>query len=216
VGNIGGPLQRRFSGLSSQFHARLNAVQRGSIGIQPLAAQSFRRFVDREFERRFRRWTSAAASRIESAAKVSAENGRLDEAAEHWHRLTRIDPANSRIATSYMNTLAALGDRSAALAHGRAHADYLRREFEAEPDVSFHQSFTRLRDLKTAEMPAVQRLPTEETEEIEEIGVRPHLEIANWGQTPITSGQDGHGKRDRRHVMLGRRRLVRRFRNHAS
>ena len=96
----------------------------------------------------FERWTESERASlategiraIEIAAKASADSGRREEAAEHWHRLTHIDPANSRIATSYIEALAALGDRSAALAHGKAHADYLRREFEAEPDRAFQQS----------------------------------------------------------------------------
>ena len=102
----------------------------------------------------FERWTESERASlategiraIEIAAKASADAGRREEAAEHWHRLTRIDPANSRIATSYIEALAALGDRSAALAHAKAHADYLRREFEAEPDKAFQQSVARLRD----------------------------------------------------------------------
>ena len=107
----------------------------------------------------FERWTESERASlatdgiraIEIAAKASADGGRREEAAEHWHRLTHIDPANSRIAKSYIEALAALGDRSAALAHGKAHADYLRREFEAEPDRAFQQALLRLREFDTAE-----------------------------------------------------------------
>ena len=83
---------------------------------------------------------------IEIVAKASAEGGRREEAAEYWHRLTRLDPGNSRIAASYMEALAAIGDRAAAIAHGRAHADYLRRELDAEPDRGFEQLMSRLRE----------------------------------------------------------------------
>ena len=115
----------------------------------------------------FERWTESERASlategiraIEIAAKAAAESGHREEAAEHWHRLTRIDPANSRIATSYIEALAALGDRSAALAHGKAHVDYLRREFEAEPDRAFQQSLTRLRDADAAP-PSVPRVPS--------------------------------------------------------
>jgi DNA-binding SARP family transcriptional activator/TolB-like protein len=83
---------------------------------------------------------------IEAVAKTSADAGRLEEAAEHWHRLTRIDPANSRLAASFMEALATLGDRAGAFAHGRAQRDLLRREFEAEPDRAFERLMTRLRE----------------------------------------------------------------------
>jgi len=115
----------------------------------------------------FERWTESERASlatdgiraIEIAAKASADGGRREEAAEHWHRLTHIDPANSRIAKSYIEALAALGDRSAALAHGKAHADYLRREFEAEPDRAFQQAVLRLREFDTAETRVVSLPP---------------------------------------------------------
>jgi DNA-binding SARP family transcriptional activator/TolB-like protein len=107
----------------------------------------------------FERWTETERGSlvtegiraIEIAAKAAAAGGRREEARELWHRLTRIDPANSRIATSYMEALAALGDRSAALAHAKAHADYLRREFDAGPDRAFQQLLMRLRDAEPTE-----------------------------------------------------------------
>ncbi len=115
----------------------------------------------------FERWTESERASlategiraIEIAAKASADGGRREDAAEHWHRLTRIDPANSRIAKSYIEALAALGDRSAALAHGKAHADYLLREFETEPDRSFQQAVLRLREFDTAETRVVSLPP---------------------------------------------------------
>jgi len=83
---------------------------------------------------------------IETVAKASAEEGRLDEAAEHWHRLTRLEPGNSRIAASYMEALATLGDRAGAIAHGRLHTELLRRDFDAEPDRAFERLMGRLRE----------------------------------------------------------------------
>jgi DNA-binding SARP family transcriptional activator len=107
----------------------------------------------------FERWTESERASlategiraIEIAAKTASESGRPEEAAEYWHRLTRIDPANSRIATSYIEALAALGDRSAALAHGKAHADYLRRELDAGPSRAFQQMLDRIREYQTRE-----------------------------------------------------------------
>jgi DNA-binding SARP family transcriptional activator/TolB-like protein len=106
----------------------------------------------------FERWveserallTTEGIRAIESVAKASAEQGRLEDAAEHWHRLTRLDPGNSRIAASYMEASAVIGDRAAAIAHGRAHTDFLRRELDARPDRGFEQLMSRLREADTA------------------------------------------------------------------
>ena len=110
----------------------------------------------------FERWTESERASLategiralEVAAKASADASRREESAELWHRLTKIDPANSRAATSYIETLAALGDRSAALAHAKAHADYLRRELEEEPSRAFQQAVERIRQYETREHPA--------------------------------------------------------------
>lgn len=102
----------------------------------------------------FERWmeteratlTTAGIRAIEIVAKSSAEAGRREEAAEHWHRLARLDPLDSRITASYMEALASLGDRAAAIAHGRAHADLRRRELEAGPDPQVERMVARLRE----------------------------------------------------------------------
>jgi len=111
----------------------------------------------------FERWTESERASlategiraIEVAAKASADAGRRDEAAEWWRRLAATDPANTRAATSYIEALAAVGDRSAALAHGKAHADYLRREFDTEPSRAFQQTLERIREYETREHAAV-------------------------------------------------------------
>lgn len=100
----------------------------------------------------FERWAesqratlaTAGIRAIEILAKAANEAGELEVAAEHWHRLTRLDPADPRLAASYMETLAALGDRAAALAHGRAHAELIRREYEDEPHGAIARLMTRL------------------------------------------------------------------------
>jgi DNA-binding SARP family transcriptional activator len=95
----------------------------------------------------FERWSESERAALNTegiralgiAAKASAEGGRRDEAVELWQRLTRLDPANSRTAASYIEALATGGDRAAALPHGRAHAEFLRRELDTEPDRGFAQ-----------------------------------------------------------------------------
>src|SRR5262249_630241 len=107
----------------------------------------------------FERWTESERASlategiraIEIAAKTAAESGRPEEAAEYWHRLTRIDPANSPIATSYIGARRALGDRSAGLAQGKAHADSLRRELDTGPSRAFQQMLERIREYQTRE-----------------------------------------------------------------
>lgn len=104
----------------------------------------------------FERWVegqraslaTAGIRAIENVAKASAESGRREEAAEHWHRLALLDPLDSRIAAAYIEALAALGDRSAALAHGRAHAELRRRELEAAPDPAVERLMARLREVE--------------------------------------------------------------------
>jgi len=103
----------------------------------------------------FERWAesqratfaTAGIRAIEILAKSAAEAGELEVAAEHWHRLTRLEPADPRLAASYMETLAALGDRAAALAHGRAHAELIRREYEEEPHGAIARLMHRLSEL---------------------------------------------------------------------
>jgi DNA-binding SARP family transcriptional activator/tetratricopeptide (TPR) repeat protein len=101
----------------------------------------------------FERWVESerasfvadAGRAIAALAAESAAQGRRAEAAEYWGRLARLDPVNSRVAVQYMEALAALGDRTSALAHGKAHTDFLRREFDAEPDAQVSDLMTRLR-----------------------------------------------------------------------
>jgi DNA-binding SARP family transcriptional activator/TolB-like protein len=103
----------------------------------------------------FERWAesqratfaTAGIRAIEILAKAAAEAGELGVAAEHWHRLTQLDPADPRLAASYMQMLAALGDRAAAIAHGRAHAELIRREYEAEPHGAIGRLMNRLSEL---------------------------------------------------------------------
>lgn len=102
----------------------------------------------------FERWSeeertalaTAGLRAIEHSARGCAEAGRLEEAVEHWRRLTRLDPFNARFAASYMEGLAALGDRAAALSHGKSHEALVRRELEAEPDRSIRALMHQLRE----------------------------------------------------------------------
>jgi DNA-binding SARP family transcriptional activator len=94
-----------------------------------------------------------AESALEALAREAAAAGDSDRAAEAWHRLTQMDPASARFATAYMAALAEQGDRAAAIAHAREHADHLRRELDLEPEPGVTALVERLR-LETKAAPA--------------------------------------------------------------
>jgi DNA-binding SARP family transcriptional activator len=84
-------------------------------------------------------------ARFERVARAATESGRADEAAEHWERLTRIDPLSSAHAVAYMNALVQRGDRTGALAHGQSHAELVRKELETDPEPEVVRLLARLR-----------------------------------------------------------------------
>lgn len=106
-----------------------------------------------EFERWVEQERAALATdgmrAIEAVATLRSKSGDHD-AAEHWRRLTLMDRFNARFATSYMEALAARGDRAAALAHGKTYAALLREELEADPDPSLERLVRQLRTASSA------------------------------------------------------------------
>ncbi|MCC7134074.1 MAG: hypothetical protein IT352_15560 [Gemmatimonadales bacterium] len=79
-------------------------------------------------------WHRQAEMAAEAMARAAEAGNDPPGAAAAWRRLTELDPLSARFATSYMSALAALGDRSGALAHARHHAATVRRDLETEPD----------------------------------------------------------------------------------
>ena len=90
---------------------------------------------------------------IEFVAKDAAQHGRHDEAQEMWRRLTRLDPLSARFATYYMESLAAHGARNAAIAHGKAYSELVKRELDAEPDRAVQKLLSKLREAERASGP---------------------------------------------------------------
>src|SRR6185436_4526326 len=84
---------------------------------------------------------------IELVATENATAGRFEQAADAWRRLTRFDPLNARVAVSYMEAVAGLGDRAAALAHGKAYTTLIRQELDSEADPEIERLMSRLRDV---------------------------------------------------------------------
>lgn len=128
----------------------------------------------------FERWTEKERSHlargglraIETTAAEAVREGRLDLAAESWRRLTRLDPLSSRFATRYMEALAGLGERAAAMAHGQEHAALVRQELETDPDQEVVRLLVRLRASGVAvpeviaPAPALSRPASSSTQEI--------------------------------------------------
>ncbi|MDQ6886131.1 MAG: hypothetical protein M3068_02440 [Gemmatimonadota bacterium] len=76
------------------------------------------------------------ARALEHVARAASDDGRLDDAAESWGRLTRLDPLSGAYASAYMEAISGLGDRAGALAHAKAHIELVRQELDTDPDPS--------------------------------------------------------------------------------
>lgn len=101
----------------------------------------------------FEHWVDATRSdfavagvRAITALAVQQEREqRLEQAAESWRRLTRLDAYDARGAIGYMESLAALGQRATAIQYGKTYAELLRRELDIEPDAELERLMSRLR-----------------------------------------------------------------------
>ncbi len=82
---------------------------------------------------------------IERLAKQADEGGRPAESVRWWHRLSELDPLSARYAVGHMRALAAVGDRSGALARSRVYTEAVHRELNAEPDPAVRQLEQSLR-----------------------------------------------------------------------
>ncbi len=132
-------------------------------GFHVADAAEFERWVDVERSS----LAGDAARAMESAAATFTEAGEQGEAVDVLRRLTQIDPGNSRFAARYMEALAAHGDRAGAVAHGRAHMEFLEREFELDPDAELEQLIARLRESPArGALPQTVSRPTVERREV--------------------------------------------------
>lgn len=85
---------------------------------------------------------------IEAQARECTASERSEEAIQLRRRLTQLDPVNARYAIAYMEALAVDGERTTALAHGKAYSDLLQQEFDADADPAVQQLMARLRDVE--------------------------------------------------------------------
>ena len=104
----------------------------------------------------FERWVEEERASLQQEAiraletLARAPTTERSAALGNWRRLCKLDPMNARFALSYMEGLVAAGDRASALAHGKAHAELMQREFEVDADPAIQEMMTRLRDVQPA------------------------------------------------------------------
>jgi DNA-binding SARP family transcriptional activator len=81
----------------------------------------------------------------ESLARAAASDGDSRAATAWWRRLAAVQPLSSRTALELVRSLAASGDRTAALDAARVHETLVREELDAEPDPAFSAFVEALR-----------------------------------------------------------------------
>ncbi len=141
----------------------------------------FERWVDGERTELARR--SAAA--LESLADRAALAGDAP-AAERWsRRLATMDPLNGRYALRLMESLAALGDRAAALRHARVHQAMVDEALGAEPDAAVLALAARLRE--APELPSSRPSPS---------AAASPASSASPGSAPPPEGDGGEARRN--------------------
>jgi TolB-like protein/DNA-binding SARP family transcriptional activator/Tfp pilus assembly protein PilF len=114
-------------------------------------APDFERWVEGERDRLGREYARA----LEGLAVSAEQSGSGASAASWWRRLAAQDPYNSRVALRLMQSLAAVGERGAAIQHARVHEALLAQELEAEPDPAVRLLAEQLkRDGRAASGPA--------------------------------------------------------------
>jgi DNA-binding SARP family transcriptional activator/tetratricopeptide (TPR) repeat protein len=100
----------------------------------------FERWVEDERSRLARR----AAESLEKLASESERRGDWASAERWWRRLATLEPLSAPYAVGLMRALAALGDRAAAIRHGRTYDALVRAELESAPDASVSQLLAQL------------------------------------------------------------------------
>ena len=103
---------------------------------------------------------------VESLARTAASEGDGRMATAWWRRLAAAQPLSSQTALELVRSLAASGDRTAALDAARVHETLVRAELDAEPDPAFSAFVESLRQY-TSSVPA-ERLKPEAQETLTE------------------------------------------------
>jgi TolB-like protein/DNA-binding SARP family transcriptional activator len=96
------------------------------------------------------------AAALGSLAEQCEAAHRFAEAVRWWRRLAGHDPGSGRVALGLMRALEASGDRASALRYARGHAEFLRQEFDADPDpdvAAFEELLRREPPMRSAPAP---------------------------------------------------------------
>ena len=101
-------------------------------GVHLRGSAELEHFIDAERDRLARLHADA----LESLARAEATAGNATHAVELWRRLAAIQPLSSRVALELVRSLAATGDRAAALQAARVHETLVREELDSMPDPS--------------------------------------------------------------------------------
>lgn len=155
-------------------------------------ASEFDRWMDGERMRLRERMLTA----LERLAKTAPSDGDPRASIRLWRRLATMDPLNSRIAVGLMKSIAAAGDRAAAIRHAETHAALVRNELGGEPDAAVIALAKQLRSAESGgEPPGRQRAAPEfrvpSTVQIAEATVIPRSEPASvlpQRRTPLRVG----------------------------
>lgn len=118
-------------------------------GFHLAGAGDFERWVD-ETRIELARRVSAA---LESLASTAASAGDPQAAVRWWRRLASLDPLNARVTCGLMRSLAAAGDRAAAVQAARVHESLLREQLGAEPDPAVVDLSKRLQSAPEPALP---------------------------------------------------------------
>jgi tetratricopeptide (TPR) repeat protein len=156
---------------------------------------------------------------LESLAERAEAGGDLVRAVESWRRLSRHDPANSRVALRLMRALAGAGDVANAVEFAREHESYLREELDLEPSPEIRELAERLKTAPESAVdsarlergPAIRRLPfahrgvrppvermpfgfVSRDEEIDALNDQLQAAVGGRGRVGFISGEAGTGK----------------------
>jgi DNA-binding SARP family transcriptional activator len=104
-------------------------------------APEFERWVEEERES----LELEARRALERLARLADEAGKPAESVRWWQRLAELDPLSARYAAGHMRSLAAVGDRSGALARAKSYREMVHRELGAEPDPAIQKLEVALR-----------------------------------------------------------------------
>ncbi|HYO47767.1 MAG TPA: tetratricopeptide repeat protein [Gemmatimonadota bacterium] len=124
-------------------------------GFHVSEAAEFGHWIDRQREHLEVRYAAA----LQEMALRAAKRGDPNASVELWRKLVDRDPSNSRAVIGLMEALESIGERGAALHQAEEHAELLRDEFDAEPDVEVEAFANQLRQAPRAHPPRAEEAP---------------------------------------------------------